>query len=98
MFNAGINQAIGHGCDWSDGDILYSELETVLHGEISLAVTIYFFGRQEYKFFSGLIDRTVIDISLLGCPKLADISLPVISCTYVCHKSKHILHCGLPIL
>jgi len=28
MFNARINQAIGHGCKWNDGDVPYSELET----------------------------------------------------------------------
>ena len=39
---------------------------------------------------SGLIDRTFIDITQLGCPELADISLPAISCTFECHKSKHV--------
>jgi hypothetical protein len=24
MFNARMNQAIDHGCNWNDGDILYS--------------------------------------------------------------------------
>ena len=27
-FNARMNQAIDHGCNWNDGDLLYSELET----------------------------------------------------------------------
>ena len=27
-FNARMNQAIDHGCNWNDGDVLYSELET----------------------------------------------------------------------
>ena len=31
MFNARIDQPIGHGYKRNDGDILYSELETVLH-------------------------------------------------------------------
>ena len=42
MFNARMNQAIGHGCKWNDGDVPYSELETVLHREVSSAVAIYF--------------------------------------------------------
>jgi hypothetical protein len=33
MFNARINQAIDHGCNWNDGDLPYAELETVLHRE-----------------------------------------------------------------
>ena len=89
MFNARMNQAIGHGCNRNDGDP-YSELETVLHREVISAVAIYCFGPQKTNFISGLIDRTVIDITQLGCPELADISLPAITCTFACHKSKHV--------
>ena len=63
MFNARMNQAIGHGCNWNDGDVPYSELETVLHREVSSAVAIYCFRPQKRNFISCLIDRTVIDIS-----------------------------------
>jgi hypothetical protein len=47
MFNARMNQAIGHGCKWNDDDVLYSEMETVLHREVSSAVAIYYFGPQK---------------------------------------------------
>jgi hypothetical protein len=57
-----MNQAIGHGCNWNDGDVPYSELETVLHGEVSSAVAIYYFGPQKI-FISGLNDRRVTDIT-----------------------------------
>jgi len=91
MFNARKNQAIGLGCKWNDGDFPHSELETVLHREVSSAVAIYSFGPQRTNFISSLIDRTVIDITQLGCPELADISLPAISCMFACHnKSKHL--------
>jgi hypothetical protein len=43
MFNARMNQGIGHGCNWNDRDVPYSELETV-HREVSSPVTINFFG------------------------------------------------------
>jgi len=62
----------------------------VLHREVSSAVAIYFFGPQKTNFISALMDRTVIDITELDCPELADISLPAISCTFPCHKSKHV--------
>jgi len=97
MFNARMNQAIGHGCYWNDGDFPYSELETLLHLEVSSAVAIYFFGPQKTNFISGLIARRFIDINQVGFSELADISLPAISCTFACHKSKHVLHCGEPI-
>ena len=38
MFNARMNQAIGHGCNWNN-DVPYSELETV-HREVAFPVTI----------------------------------------------------------
>ena len=41
-FNARMNQAIEHGCNWN-GDVLYSELETVLHREASYVVAVYGF-------------------------------------------------------
>jgi hypothetical protein len=57
-----MNQSIDHGCNWNDGDILYSELETVLHRETSPAFAIYCFGPQKTAFISGLIDRMIFDI------------------------------------
>lgn len=91
MLSARINNAIDHGCNWNDGDVLYSELETVLRREVSSAVAIYCFGHQKTNFIASLIERTVIDITQLGCPELADISLPAISCTFACHnKSRHV--------
>jgi hypothetical protein len=59
--------------------------------KLSSAVAIYCFGPQKTNSISGLIDRTVIGIIQLGCPELADISLPAISGTFACHnKSKHV--------
>ena len=47
MFNNRMKQAIDHGCNWYDGDTLYSELETVVHNEASSAVAIYCFRPQK---------------------------------------------------
>jgi hypothetical protein len=89
MLNARINQAIRRGCNCNNGDVPYSELENVLHREVSSAVAIYCFGPQKTNYIRGLNDRTVINITQLGCPELADISLAAISCTFACHnKSK----------
>jgi hypothetical protein len=86
-----MNQAIGHGCNWNDGDVPYSELESLLHREVSSAVSSSCFGTQKTNFISGLIDRRVIDFTPLGCPELADIILPAISFTFACHnKFKHV--------
>ena len=90
LFKARMNKAIDHGCNWNDGDELYSELATVLHREASYAVAICWFGPQKTRFISGITDRRVIDMTQLGCPSLADINLPAISCTFVCQKARHI--------
>ena len=90
MFKARINEAIDNGCNWNDGDVPYSELETLLHREASPAFAIYYYGPLKIKFISGLIDHRVIDISLLEFPELADVILAAIGCTFACHKnSKH---------
>jgi hypothetical protein len=46
---------------------------------------------RKTHFISSFIERTVIDISQLGCPPIAKISLPSISCMFACHnKFKHV--------
>jgi hypothetical protein len=90
MFSAQMIEAVDHGCSWNDGDVPYSELETMLYREASSALAIYCYGPQKTKFISALIQRTVIDITQLGCPDLEDMRLPAISCTFACHKSKNI--------
>ena len=91
LFNVRTNEAIHHGCNWNDGYVPYSELETVLHREASSAVAIYCFEPVKTEFISSLINRTVIDITQLGCPPIADINRSAISCTFACHnKSKHV--------
>ena len=84
--NARINVSIDHGCNWNDGDVLYWELEIVVHREASSAFGIYCFGPQKTQFIMGIIERTVIYITQLGCPPLTDISLPAIICTFTCHN------------
>ena len=90
MFNARMNEAIDHGCNWNDGDVLYSELETLVHREASSVVAIYCFGPQKTQFLRGRIERTVNDVTQLGCPPLTDISMPAVSCTFACHTYNHV--------
>ena len=55
-------------------------------------------GLRKKNFISGLIDRTVIDITQLGCPELADISLPTISShLHVTTSPNMFVHCEQPI-
>lgn len=89
-FNAKINSAIDHGCNWNDGDIMYSELENILHRESSSAVAIYCFGAQKATFISTILQRTVINIVQLGCPQLAELAFSSVCCTFPCHwRSKY---------
>jgi hypothetical protein len=97
-FNASMNQAIDHGCNWNDGDVQYSELETVLHREVSSDVGVYCFGPHKTKFISGLMDRTVNDITQLGCPPLVDIFYKASAARlhFTTSSDKFVL-CGQPI-
>jgi len=67
----------------------YIQSWRLVHREAPSAVAVYFFGLQKTQFISGLIERTV-HITQLGCPPLTDISIPALSCTVTCHKSKRI--------
>jgi len=52
---------------------------------------MYCFGSQKTQFTSGFMERTIIDITQLESPQLADIGLPGISCTFACqNKSWHV--------
>ena len=62
IFNARMNQSIDYWCNWNDGDVSYSELQTVLHREISSAVAIYCFGPQKTNFITGLIDLQLLKL------------------------------------
>ena len=77
--NARMNQVIDQGCNWNVDHVLYSELETVLHRDALSSVATCCFGHQNTQFINCLMDRTVIDISQLGCPPFVDINLPGIS-------------------
>jgi hypothetical protein len=60
MFNARINEAIDQGCNWYDGDILYSELYNVLHFEASSGLAVCFFGPQDPALISNHIDLRLL--------------------------------------
>ena len=49
------NQAIDHGCNWNDGYVRYSDLQTALHREASYAVGNYCFGLQETQIRATLL-------------------------------------------
>jgi hypothetical protein len=83
LFNVRLNEAIDHGCNWNDGFVPYSDLENVVHCKASSAVTIYCFGPLKTEFISNLINRTVIDITQLGCPPIPDINLSAICMSQV---------------
>jgi hypothetical protein len=51
MFTAKLNSAITHSINWNDGDVQYSELQTVLHRELSSAVAIHCFGYKKNKLY-----------------------------------------------
>jgi hypothetical protein len=67
MLNARINNAISHYCNWNDSDVLYSELTTVLHREVSSTVAIYCFGHKKQRLLAVLsIGQLLVLISLVA--------------------------------
>ena len=90
-FNARMNQAIDHECNYNDGDIVHSGLETVQYREALSAVALFCLKPQNVQFIRCFMDLTFIVITRLEWPPLAEIGLPGISCTFACHNtSRHV--------
>jgi len=51
-FNAWMNCALDHGCNWNVVDTLYFEFESIVNRAASSAVAIYCFGPQKSEFIS----------------------------------------------
>jgi hypothetical protein len=50
----------------------------------------FFLCTSKVGFTSNRIERTVVDITQLGCPQLPELNLPVISCNFACHRKFNI--------
>ena len=60
MFNVRMNEAIDHGCDWNDGDVLYSELETVVYREASSALQSIALGLRNHNLSAVLLSVQIL--------------------------------------
>jgi hypothetical protein len=80
-FNARLNNAIDHGCNWNDCDILYSVWKLLYIAKYHQLLQSIVSGIKS-SFIGNLIERTFIDITQLGCPQPADLAFHTISCTF----------------
>lgn len=76
------------GYHGNDGDILYSELESILNRDASSSLAMYCFEPQKSQFISNLIDRSY-RLSQLWCPQLAELAFPVVTCTFPSHNKSN---------
>jgi hypothetical protein len=84
-----MNQAIDHGFNLNDGDVVYSELETATSWGIICRCSLLL------RASENTIHYWSYRLKLLKwCPLLADISLPGIRCTFAC-QNKSIQVCAL---
>ena len=95
-FKPGKYQAIDHGLIGILAMYIF-RTGNCATSKASSAVAVYCLGPQKTQFIGGIMDRTVIYVTQLGCPPLVDISLQSISCTFACHKFRHVVLCGQPI-
>src|SRR5437868_1855871 len=76
-----------HAISWNDGDVEYSQLHSILHRYISPGSTVYAKGREKCQLIAEILSVRVINIESLGCPKSADIFLPLVTCFH--HHINH---------
>ena len=64
-----------HGLCWAHGDYFYADLTRILQSYVLRYPKAVFYakGLEKSVLFSHLLDRPVVDLDSIGCPKIEDI-------------------------
>ena len=75
------------GLRWDeDGDIEYSSLKTVLVTYTQGSSTLFTFGSTRQHFLERLLERPIINLEDLHCPKYTDLCFPTTACAHPRHQ------------
>ena len=77
--------SLENGIYWSDGDIEYKELHTVLNEAVAGFVHLYAFGISKCTFLAGLTGRPIRNLEDVNCPP-PDSYNHEHWCTLPCHR------------
>jgi hypothetical protein len=76
---------VENGLNWADVHIPYDQLLHVLNEAVAGYVNLYSYGAAKFSFLSGLLNRTITNLTEFGCP-LPDNYRPGFHCSMPCHK------------
>ena len=75
------------GLDWdADGDLMYSDLKSVLVTYTQVSSVLYTFGLTRQQFLQRLLGRPIINLEDLQCPKYSDLCFLTTSCVHPLHQ------------
>ena len=74
------------GLEWIDGEVEYVELKNILTKYTSHSDTIFTHGKARQVFLESLLQRTVINLEELKCPKYSSLAFPSKSCAHRLHQ------------
>ena len=76
-----------HGLSWDDGDLPYTSFRQTLINYTEHASLLYCYGLETQMYLSRILERDVIDLKQMQCPKLGLLlSFPITSCCFPLHR------------
>jgi hypothetical protein len=74
------------GFDWSDGEVDYKELKSIIATYTASSLSLFTFGSARQNFLQDLIQKTIINLEDLNCPKYNSLAFPSRTCAFPLHK------------
>jgi hypothetical protein len=74
------------GLEWMDGDVDYQEFKNIIINYTHRSSTIFTHGRTRQEFLQDILEKTVINLEELHCPKFSSLSFPSKSCAHPSHQ------------
>jgi hypothetical protein len=74
------------GLEWNEGDVAYDDLKKVLIKYTNHSEIIYTYGKRRQKFLQKILEKTVINLEDINCPKFNELAFTPKSCAHYFHR------------
>lgn len=74
------------GLEWIEGEVQYEEVKNIVTKYTSCSESVYAHGKARQIFLQSLLQRTVINLEDIKCPKYNSLAFPSQSCAHHLHQ------------